>query len=91
MLIEGVEAEDWKLLGKMVKALTEKGGEHVGHCFDYLRQGIMCAGDLALEWPRGVGVGGDRAVDGWGVVHECRSWVSYFSFEFRRGRDVDVC
>ena len=22
---------------------------HVAHCFDYVRQGIMCAGDLTLE------------------------------------------
>ena len=22
---------------------------HVAHCFDYVRQGIMCAGDLTIE------------------------------------------
>ena len=54
------------------------------HCFDYLRQGIMCAGDMSLE---GVIVSeekedgmqrrsGSRVVDGWGMKHECKSWVS---------------
>ena len=23
--------------------------DHISHCFDYVRQGIMCAGDLAVE------------------------------------------
>jgi hypothetical protein len=26
--------------------------EHMSHCFDYLRQTIQCAGDMAMEWPR---------------------------------------
>lgn len=40
---------------------------HIGHCFDYLRQGIQCAGDLALEWASPSG----GAVVGWGVSHQC--------------------
>lgn len=24
-------------------------GYHIAHCFDYLRQGILCAGDTTLE------------------------------------------
>lgn len=55
--------------------------EHLGHCFDYLRQSIMCAGDTALE-KAVVDADGvvKPAVDGWGVVHECRSWDAIFDF-----------
>lgn len=50
--------------------------DHVQHCFDYLRQGIMCTGDMTVEWPRTEADGTRFAVDGWGVTHECKSWVS---------------
>ena len=46
---------------------------HVGHCFGYLRQSIMCAGDATLEYPTAKMGLGQNAVDGWGVPHdECR-------------------
>ncbi|KAM3415307.1 hypothetical protein BST61_g8836 [Cercospora zeina] len=49
--------------------------DHILHCFDYLRQAVMCAGDMTLEWPRTEPDGRRFAVDGWGVKHEhCRSW-----------------
>lgn len=50
--------------------------DHVEHCFDYLRQALMCAGDVTLEWPREEADGRRFAVDGWGVEHQCKSWVS---------------
>jgi hypothetical protein len=50
--------------------------EHMNHCFDYLRQTIACAGDMAMEWPRTEPDGRRFAVDGWGIPHECKSWVS---------------
>lgn len=50
--------------------------DHISHCFDYLRQAIMCAGDSTLEWPRIESDGRRFAVDGWGVQHQCRDWVS---------------
>lgn len=57
------------------------------HCFDYLRQGVMCQGDLTLEWPRTEedGTGRRFAVDGWGVGHVCRAWVS-ITFRREKGR-----
>jgi hypothetical protein len=57
----------------------------VNHCFDYLRQALQCAGDLALEWPRTEKDGRRYSVDGWGVPHLCKSWVCdiiYVSFLF---------
>lgn len=50
--------------------------DHMAHCFDYLRQSIMCAGDMTLEWPK-EGPNGERlVVDGWGIQHQCKDWVS---------------
>ena len=49
--------------------------DHIPHCFDYIRQALMCAGDLTLEWPRTEKNGQRFAVDGWGVPHQCKSWV----------------
>lgn len=44
--------------------------EHVEHCIAYIKQGVMCAGDTALEGPD---VGGGT-LQGWGIKHECRTW-----------------
>jgi Mycotoxin biosynthesis protein UstYa len=54
--------------------------EHMNHCFDYLRQTIACAGDMAMEWPRTEPDGRRFAVDGWGIPHECKSWVSILAW-----------
>lgn len=45
---------------------------HINHCFDYLRQGIMCAGDMSIE---GAASDGLNAVDGFDQLHTCKSWV----------------
>lgn len=47
---------------------------HHAHCFDYIRQSIMCCGDTALEgeettFPEGIG-----GTDGWNVKHVCKDW-----------------
>ncbi|KAK0608984.1 Oxidase ustYa [Lasiodiplodia hormozganensis] len=46
---------------------------HVEHCFEYLRQGISCGGDLVIEGssPINVGKGHATSVTGWGVEHDC--------------------
>lgn len=49
---------------------------HLHHCFDYLRQTIACGGDMSMEWPRTEKDGRRFAVDGWGIPHECKNWVS---------------
>ncbi|KXT02580.1 hypothetical protein AC578_10670 [Pseudocercospora eumusae] len=56
------------------KILLAPQEDHVQHCFDYLRQGLMCAGDMTLEWPRTEDDGRRFAVDGWHVEHQCKSW-----------------
>jgi hypothetical protein len=52
---------------------------HVAHCFDYLRQSMLCAGDSALEGQSSTIAG---MADGWGVQHVCKNnrevlqWIS---------------
>jgi len=63
--------------------LLRRQEDHVFHCFDYIRQALMCAGDMTIEWPREEADGRRFAVDGWGITHQCRSWVSLLiSFTF---------
>lgn len=57
---------------------------HMFHCMDYLRQTILCNADLTVEWealtvkerlPTG-------HIDGYGITHQCRDWVSFFGSFF---------
>ena len=74
----------WKLLEKTVGhdadfdafATMHQHNGHINHCFDYLRQALQCAGDMALEWPRTEVDGQRKNVDGWNIPHQCKSWVS---------------
>lgn len=47
---------------------------HADHCFDYLRQAIMCKADMTLEKARVDEDGHRRATDGWGTAHHCANW-----------------
>ncbi|KAI1161917.1 hypothetical protein F5B18DRAFT_653202 [Nemania serpens] len=47
--------------------LTEEVAHHSAHCFDYLRQSIMCAADTNLE-------GETEAGPGWGSDHTCADY-----------------
>ena len=38
---------------------------HIAHCFDYIRQGILCAGDTTIEGQTEYG-------EGWGSNHQCK-------------------
>lgn len=50
-------------------------GFHVQHCFEYLRQSIMCSGDLALEGDQTTFPDGSVGSDGWDAKHVCRDWT----------------
>lgn len=43
---------------------------HMKHCFDYLRQSIMCAADVTPEWIQP----GENMTTGWGYTHQCRDF-----------------
>ncbi|KAK5113367.1 hypothetical protein LTR62_003467 [Meristemomyces frigidus] len=61
---------------------------HINHCFDFVRQALMCNADLTLEWPRSVedegeGKGVHGIVDGNGVPHQCKDWGTVFEWAGR--------
>lgn len=59
--------------------------QHLDHCLDYLRQAIMCTGDTTLEKVIRDDDGKFKPdIDGWGTVHECRSWHMLFEFAERQ-------
>jgi hypothetical protein len=43
---------------------------HITHCFDYLRQSVLCAGDNALEGKSETLL--HAMTDGWGNTHVCK-------------------
>ncbi|PYI28111.1 hypothetical protein BP00DRAFT_273046 [Aspergillus indologenus CBS 114.80] len=76
------------------KNTTGKVDKHVFHCLDYLRQGIICAGDTTLEWARvRRHANGDFAgyfFDGRGSVHQCRDWTTIMGIlEENRNQDPE--
>jgi hypothetical protein len=46
--------------------ITQEVVHHSTHCFDYLRQSIMCAADTSLE--------GKTDEPGWNSKHVCKDW-----------------
>ncbi|KAF2006925.1 hypothetical protein P154DRAFT_558871 [Amniculicola lignicola CBS 123094] len=58
---------------------------HINHCYEYLRQAIMCAGDVALEgasttFPDKEG-GEDRGgSDGWDAKHVCKDYSQVINY-----------
>ncbi|KAK3353842.1 hypothetical protein B0T25DRAFT_569028 [Lasiosphaeria hispida] len=54
--------------------------EHIYHCFDYIRQAIMCCGDTTLEKARTVDDKIVRGVDGWDVEHQCRDYDAIYAY-----------
>jgi hypothetical protein len=49
---------------------------HMTHCFDFLRQTIMCAADSNLEKVDVVGKNGLKGSTGWGFERQCRNYDS---------------
>jgi len=51
-------------------------GPHIEHCFDYLRQAVLCHADLSLEpWVEDDGMTRKpKGSSGWGTLHQCRNW-----------------
>ncbi|KAI0399175.1 hypothetical protein F4802DRAFT_590783 [Xylaria palmicola] len=58
--------------------LTEEIAHHSAHCFDYLRQSIMCAADTNLE-------GETDAGPGWGSVHQCADYDAVLAWGNEHG------
>ncbi|KAG4440191.1 hypothetical protein IFR05_004336 [Cadophora sp. M221] len=71
------ESEDNRAINKTSEAYIMKK-KHMAHCFDFLRQAVMCAGDMTLE-PVDEG-----ATDGWNVTHTCRDFKTIYDFATER-------
>ncbi|KAH8807264.1 hypothetical protein F5884DRAFT_856848 [Xylogone sp. PMI_703] len=69
-----------RMLGHLVDTPTSR--KHVNHngrpdhCFDYLRQLILCNLDLTYESAREDLDGKRRVADGWGTIHQCKDWTA---------------
>lgn len=64
---------------------AEAHSQHTDHCFDYLRQAVMCAGDMTIEWAREERYGQEPfTVDGWSVSHQCKSWDAAVQWTLKR-------
>jgi hypothetical protein len=46
--------------------------DHIFHCIDYLRQTVLCNADTTVE---GQSHSAATHIDGYGPLHQCRSWV----------------
>ncbi|KAK0108216.1 hypothetical protein ONS95_003036 [Cadophora gregata] len=71
------ESADNTAVNKSSEAYIMKK-EHMAHCFDFLRQAVMCAGDMTLEPVD------DEATDGWNVTHTCRDFKTIYDFAAER-------
>ncbi|KAI6092237.1 hypothetical protein F4821DRAFT_159472 [Hypoxylon rubiginosum] len=60
------------------KEADEEEVHHVNHCFDYIRQGIMCAGDMSIEGAAKMREGDTHVdrVNGYGSSHQCKNYQS---------------
>ncbi|PNH43307.1 hypothetical protein VD0004_g4149 [Verticillium dahliae] len=58
----------------------EDGGFHLQHCFEYLRQSILCCGDVALEGTQTTFPPGFEGSDGWDAKHVCRDYEQVKTF-----------
>ncbi len=69
-------------MSKENETMQKQHSTHLGHCFDYLRQAVMCAGDMTLE-PAFDLTGpdaGTKGVNGWNVAHQCRNYQTMYDY-----------
>ncbi|GKT65086.1 hypothetical protein ColTof4_07474 [Colletotrichum tofieldiae] len=57
-----------------------EGPWHLQHCFEYLRQAIMCAGDVALEGTQTTFPAGFTGSDGWDAKHVCKDYKQVYDY-----------
>ncbi|KAJ5611486.1 hypothetical protein N7528_008591 [Penicillium herquei] len=63
--------------------------EHIGHCFDYLRQAFECSADMTLEWPRTEKDGSRFQTDGRGIPHEAiMDFMEIYGYRDAKNHDI---
>lgn len=87
-----MSAHNGLLVGGDAATAARAATGHLEHCFDYLRQSILCCGDTALEG-REASQGSDMpGTAGWGVQHVCKDWNSVFRWieQHRVNNDTSI-
>ena len=59
---------------------------HIRHCFDNIRQALMCASDTNLE----VLDHGNHTTNGWGQGKRCRDFSEIFAFAEKWANSSDT-
>lgn len=70
-LIDGM-SENWTNAMRQEEVRNQLRDGHTQHCFAYITESVMCAGDLTIEWAKVERDGNRTQVDGWGVPHQCK-------------------
>ncbi|KAI0834882.1 hypothetical protein F5Y06DRAFT_306482 [Hypoxylon sp. FL0890] len=83
-------AEAYSALTSDVSRVPKETPWHLGHCFDYLRQGIMCCGDVALEGEQTTFPHGFDGSDGWDAKHVCKNYDEIYDYLERNRADDKV-
>ncbi|KAI2466003.1 hypothetical protein F4781DRAFT_407182 [Annulohypoxylon bovei var. microspora] len=83
-------AEAYSALTSDVSRVPKETPWHLNHCFDYLRQGIMCCGDVALEGEQTSFPEGFDGSDGWDAKHVCKNYEEVLDYlETNRADDKE--
>ncbi|KAI0196470.1 hypothetical protein F4808DRAFT_305736 [Astrocystis sublimbata] len=67
-------AEAYSILSSNSTRAPSQEPWHLTHCFDYLRQSIMCCGDVAVEGQQTTFPEGHDGSDGWDATHVCKDY-----------------
>lgn len=83
------------LVNQFIEELEKKGDNryiwHLDHCFEYLRQALICAADSNLE-DLEVDAMGEATAPGWGTQRVCRNFeqLGEWSRKWRASEDDDI-
>jgi len=70
--------------------MPEEGPWHLAHCFEYLRQSIMCCGDVALEGQHTTFPAGLKGSDGWDAKHVCKDYGQMMEYLEEKRVDDEI-
>ncbi len=70
--------------------LPMEGAWHLAHCFDYLRQTIMCSADTALEGQQTTFPPEFKGSDGWDAKHVCKDYTQVMAYLEKNRADDEV-
>lgn len=73
-------AEAYSALSSNSSRVPEETPWHLTHCFDYLRQSVMCCGDVALEGQQTTFPKGFDGSDGWDAKHICKDYSQVYDY-----------